>query len=269
MTVRFALALAACWLTAGPALADPPKINRTIAREPVYRTKTPKYGVLAFGPEGKDQVWMVFDGDTLYVDRNGNGDLTEPSEKIAAEARKPGSDPEAVAYIFDVGELSVGGRTQKGLRVSFVPLKRYADTEMGERPEVKASLAKDPKATAVTLTIDVEIPGMKGGGIGGRVLYLAGLVDLNGVFQFADSPAEAPAVHFGGPLEITLAERQKLRVGRETDLVLVVGTPGNGPGTFAMICYQDTIPEEAKPVAEFMFPGEPPTKETVTIRDRC
>jgi len=25
----------------------------------------------------QDACWLVFDGDTLYVDRNGNGDLTE------------------------------------------------------------------------------------------------------------------------------------------------------------------------------------------------
>ena len=31
-------------------------------------------------PEAQTRVWIVQDGDTLYVDRNGNGDLTEPGE---------------------------------------------------------------------------------------------------------------------------------------------------------------------------------------------
>lgn len=65
-------------VTPASLATDLAKIDRTIAKEPAYRTKTPKYGLLVFGPEGKDRVWLVHDGDVLYVDRNGNGDLTEP-----------------------------------------------------------------------------------------------------------------------------------------------------------------------------------------------
>src|SRR5690242_18331473 len=111
---RVTLLLAAAWLAAGPADAGPPKIDRTILKEPAYRTKAPRYGLLLFGPEGRDRVWLVLDGDTLYVDRNGNGDLTEPGEKVAAEKR-PGSDPAEDGHSFNVGNLTVGGRTHKGL----------------------------------------------------------------------------------------------------------------------------------------------------------
>src|SRR5439155_26614684 len=51
---RYALALVAGWLLAGAALAEPPKIDRSIGKEPAYQSKTPKYGLLAFGPEAKD-----------------------------------------------------------------------------------------------------------------------------------------------------------------------------------------------------------------------
>jgi hypothetical protein len=61
--------------------ADLTKIDRTIAKEPAYRSK-PKYCLLVFGPEAKTRVWLVLDGDTLYVDRNGNGDLTEERERL-------------------------------------------------------------------------------------------------------------------------------------------------------------------------------------------
>src|SRR5262245_67148 len=81
---------------ASPA-ADPALPDRTIRKEPAYRTKAPKYGLLAFGPEGKDRVWLVHDGNALYVDRNGNGDLTEPGDKVAAE-RGPRSDPAEDGY---------------------------------------------------------------------------------------------------------------------------------------------------------------------------
>ena len=60
--------------------ADLTKIDRTIAKEPVYKSK-PKYCLLVFGPEAKTRVWLVQDGDVLYVDRKGNGDLTESGQK--------------------------------------------------------------------------------------------------------------------------------------------------------------------------------------------
>jgi hypothetical protein len=270
---RLVLILAAGWLSAGPAFADPPSVNRTIGKEPAYQTKAPRYGLLVFGPEGKDRVWLVHDGDCLYVDRNGNGDLTEPDEKVAAQKRA-GSDPEKDGYSFEVGQVTVGGRTHKGLQVAFVPLQRYVGDALGSQPEVKAALAKDPKAMAVGISVDAEVAGMKGGGVGGLVNLSAGWRDLNGVFQFADTPAKAPVVHLGGPLQVTFyGERPALRIGRENELVLVVGTPGVGPGTFAMVRYQDTIPESATPVAEITYPptkpGVPPLRKRLEIKNRC
>src|SRR5438270_6084694 len=63
--------------------ADLTHIDRKIAKEPAYKSK-PKYCLLVFGPEAKTRVWLVQDGNTLYVDRNGNGDLTEASKKVTA-----------------------------------------------------------------------------------------------------------------------------------------------------------------------------------------
>ena len=273
MRLRFALVLSVGLLAAGLAIAETPKFDRTIGHEPVYKTKAPKYGLLVFGSEGKDRVWLVHDGDTLYVDRNGNGNLTEAGKKVAAE-KKPGRDSDDAGYSFEVGELTVGGRTHKGLGVQFVRLKQFDDNSIAGRPDVKAALAKDPMALAVFIHADVQVPGVKGGGLEGRLSYSVGPIDLTGVFQFADTPAEAPIVHLGGPLQITFcAERPTFCVGRETELALVVGTPGTGPGSFAMLGYQDTIPEEAKPVAELALhsaqPGGPPIKEKITIKSRC
>jgi len=87
--------------------ADLTQIERNIAKEPAYRSK-PKYCLLVFGIEAKAHVWLAQDGDTLYVDRNGNGDLTDPREKIVAETN-PGALPEGERpYVFKVGD--VGGR---------------------------------------------------------------------------------------------------------------------------------------------------------------
>jgi hypothetical protein len=250
--------------------ADLAKIDRTIRKVPAYRTKAPKYGLLAFGPEGKDRVWLVRDGDVLYVDRNGNGDLTEPGKKVAAEKR-PERDLEEEGGDFDVGDVMVSGRTHKALAVSFLPLRRYADSSW---PGVKAALAKDPKALAVRINADAAVPGIKGGGLGGRVSFTAGPADSAGVLMFAATPAEAPVIHLGGPLQVTFyGERPTLRVGRTSALTLVVGTPGVGPGTFAMLDYEGTVPAAAKPAADVSLPpakpGAPPLREKWEIKERC
>ena len=79
------LGVAYLLLCALPAqAADLAKIERTIAKEPKYEWK-PKYGLLVFGPEAKFHVWLVLDGSTLYVDRNGNGDLTEPDKRVTPQ----------------------------------------------------------------------------------------------------------------------------------------------------------------------------------------
>jgi hypothetical protein len=264
---RLALALATCCLFAGAAFGTKPLL------EPVYHTKTPTYCLLAFGPTAKDHVWLVRDGDLLYVDRNGNGNLTEAGKKVAAE-KKPDSNPEDVGYQFDVGELSVNGLVHKGLSVSFVPLKRYGEGSLGKRAEVKAALMREPKATAVSIGLDVSLPGIKAGGLGGRVQFYAGPIDLDAILQFADAPDQAPVIRFNEPLQITCySQRPTLRVGAATELVFVIGSPGIGPGTFATIGYRDTVPADAKAVVELSLPSArrdgPPVKQTVAVTGRC
>ena len=271
---RFVIAAAVLLTHFGnPLSASPPKIDRTLKKEPAYKSPAPKYGLLGFGPQAADRVWLVVDGNTLYVDRNGNGDLTEAGEKVEAER----SERETASNIlsFQAGAISVGGRVHKGLSISFIPLKLYADgEELGKRPDVRAVLEKDAEATTVVLSVDVEMPELKGGGIDGRINFVAGPVDQDGVFQFTGNPADAPVVHLGGPLQIDFhAALPSMRVGRTSEFVLVVGTPGIGPGTFAMVGYQDTIPESAKPVAEITYrlakPSDPPFKEKYEIKERC
>lgn len=254
--------------------ADPLKVDRTLKREPAYATKAPRYGLLLFGPNGKERVWLVQDGDVLHVDRNGNGDLTDPGEKVLAEKPREGRTPEEGEYAFELGELTIGGRTHKGIAVHVSRVAGFEHPSIAGRPDVKAALAKDPKAAVVTIRADVAVPGMKGGGLDGRLSFMVGPLDLNGVLQFAAKPADAPVIHLGGPLEITFySELPSLRVGRSGELILVVGTQGVGPGTFAMLDYEDTIPEDAEPIAEITYqparPGEKPLKELFEIKERC
>jgi hypothetical protein len=268
------LALAVLFASPFATTADPLKVDRTLKKEPAYSTEAPRYGLLIFGPEGRHRVWLVHDGDVLYVDRNGNGDLTEPGEKVPAEKPKEGRTQEEGEYVFELGELTVGGRTHKGVTVLSSRLTNFGSPSVSGRPDVKAALAKDPKTEVVMVRGDIDVPGMKGGGVDGRLSFMAGFFDLAGLLQFAAKPADAPVIHLGGPLEITFYfGLPSLRVGRESELILVVGTPGVGPGTFAMLDYEDTIPESARPVAEITYqpakPREKPLKERFEIKDRC
>jgi hypothetical protein len=70
----------------GAETLDLAKIERSIAKEPGYRAASPEYCLLLFGPKAETRVWLVRDGDALYVDRNGNGDLTEPDEVVPKPA---------------------------------------------------------------------------------------------------------------------------------------------------------------------------------------
>ena len=62
---RYAL-IAALLLIGGTTAgaADLTKIERRLVKEPAYTSGSPRYALLAFGPEAKDRVWIVKDGDT-------------------------------------------------------------------------------------------------------------------------------------------------------------------------------------------------------------
>src|SRR5262249_1027782 len=86
--------------------ADLTKIDRAIAKEPAYQSK-PKYCLLVFGPEAKTRGWLVLDGDTRFVDRNGNGDLTEKGERFVLALDE--YDRKRGQRVWKVGDLAASG----------------------------------------------------------------------------------------------------------------------------------------------------------------
>ncbi|HQR41041.1 MAG TPA: hypothetical protein PLX97_00125, partial [Gemmatales bacterium] len=77
-------------------------LNRKITKEPAYR-HMPEYGLLVFGLQLEKKLWMVRDGDTLYIDRSGTGDLTVPDAKVTANLKA--SAPTEFEYLFEIGKL--------------------------------------------------------------------------------------------------------------------------------------------------------------------
>ncbi len=237
------------------------EVPRTIAKEPMYETN-PKYGLLVFGPEAATRVWLVHDGATLYADLNGNGDLTDPAERFAADESYHANDG---TFRFKVGEIHEGDRLHKSLSVYTMNLQHLAQRE----PRVRDALVKHPKSRFYGMEIELQMPGRRGTGLGGRVEHLVSPIDAHGLLVFADTPAEAPIIHFGGLWEITLFGTSTLTVGRQKEVYLGLGTPGLGPGTTAFAAYQNLVPDGLFPKLEITFPGETETTVEYVLQQRC
>ena len=213
--------------------ADLTKIDRTIAKEPAYKSK-PKYCLLVFGPEAKTRVWLVLDDDALYVDRNGNGDLTEDGERM--EARKADWAGEGASRIyqhfFEVADIAdADGKTKIGtLRMLFWGPARHAVHQN-------------------KCLIDVGNQ---------RAAYI----------RFADR-SDAPILHFAGPLTFRLAQPQHFVLNQEPRplnikdsvnwLQAQVGTPGLGTGeTFVGFngSHDDSRKKNLEAQADIDFPSK-------------
>ena len=235
--------------------ADLTKIDRTIAKEPAYKSK-PKYCLLVFGPEAKTRVWLVLDGDTLYVDRNGNGDLTEKGERFVLALDE--YDLKRGKRVWHVGDIEApGGKVQyTGLRVCEISEAASEVTGLG---------------AGYGVAVKVPIAGHRVlQGVGGFVYPHHGFR-----LQFAAQAQDAPIIHFGGPLQMILVQPQRLtagmKVGVRYEIEARVGTPGLGKDTAALIdedvpfgASSDALPPMA--VADFEFTDRKGQKQR--LRDR-
>jgi hypothetical protein len=253
------LLFAAAALLAGPTAAraaDLAKVDRTIKKEPAYGSQ-PRYCLLVFGPEAKTRVWLVQDGDVIYVDRNGNGDLTDEGEKVAPK-NKEGVD------------VRDGPLTHKGLVVH-----RMSATEdlVGSAKEFQRIKAAGAEPWIWTVRVAAERPAADTRKLPRHIRYVVN-GDGQGWLVFARRPQDAPVIHFNGPWTLELQDvKQRLTAGHESMLQVGVGSRGVGPGTFSWALYPDTIPADAYPKAEVTFPprapGEEPARRKYTLKERC
>ena len=110
----------------------------------------------------------MLDGDTLYVDRNGNGDLTEPGEKLQGKTQGEG---ERQYMEFEVGDLRDGPHTHRQLTVTVRDPRRMAKEDLDARPELQELIRRAPQARLYTVRLDVAMPDFRGsesGGLRGR-----------------------------------------------------------------------------------------------------
>jgi hypothetical protein len=261
----YTLAAAAVLLLAPLAqAADLGRIERKIAREPAYQTKAPRYCLLAFGPEAKARVWLVQDGDVLYVDRDGSGDLTAPGKRVRASTQG-----DQVSRTWVVGNLKVGGLTHTGLTVRQMGVTQAYVANDREWQRVQKS---NPKPCSWWVQITAERGPDDKRDLPRNIGYLAN-GDGAGLLLFAGRPQDAPVIHLNGPFTLGLQDwKQKLIAGEKTMLQVGVGPRGVGPGTFAFVLYPNTIPD-VHPRAEITFPARPAKgpvlKRTYTLKQRC
>jgi thiol-disulfide isomerase/thioredoxin len=250
------------WSVVPAGAVDLKKLDRTILKEPKY-TSEPRYALLVFGPEAKTKVWLVLDGETLYVDRNGNGDLTENGERVplaGVEKIPPGQRVKAF-HRFDLGKL----HGIELLLEVWVPEPGFTTKD----PVYKKFLDERTKYGLWTATLT---RGAADGSSIGSPLVLA------------RRPQDAQICHLGGPLTFhlledqSLAGRQPLKRGAGGAVLHVsLGTPGlpargNRQPTYAPVGIGE-VPAGVHPVAELEFANKvkdgPPLRLHVPLDERC
>jgi len=234
---------------------DLAKLDRSLRKEPAYESKQPEYCLLVFGTEAKTRVWVFLDGDVLYLDRNGNGDLTDPGERITAQEVRRNQDPdEEVRRHFErncwkAGEepvLTCGPEVQWFYILQIVPRADWHDQNWvkfwQEKPFDFAVTTKTGHAQRARL-------------------------------RFATSPQEAPILHFDGPRSFVLSDKAgqpRFRPGESCGLFVEL----HAQGLNAKVRTESYgAPENVHPVAEIEFPpgrpGEDPIRVRAELKGRC
>jgi hypothetical protein len=242
-----------CCLTAGwltlclgfRAAGEPGPLVPPPRKEPPYQTKAPRYCLAVFGPRAELRVWLVLDGRALYADRNGNGDLTEPGERVAPEevsdnGRHLDFETFDVAGPFGGPTYRLWVRTWEG-RAGRWELLAVAIVAQGNYRE----LAEEAVA-------------------------------------WGERPPAAPVLAFGRPLAVRPAHADRLafrpgaaRVALHARLEPLAGGPEGRAGGTAVLTEPRSVPRGLGPLAEVEFPARGSSGEPLRVavrlagRDSC
>jgi hypothetical protein len=220
------LALFAYWVSPVQA-ADLTKIDRTIAKEPAYTDK-PQYCLLVFGPEVKFRVWVVRDGKVLYVDRNGNGDLTEAGKRLAVKGR-------SVRAEVSGGE----GQDRYNLELSWFNRANVGPCWVieahGKKYQYRAG--RDSEGPLLAAERPKDAP----------VIHFDGPL----VLAFTSYCGESPT--------------QLIRDPKRSELGASIGTPGLGKGSFAYWLPDDKDTMKLQAEVEFIRADEKPNPAKLSL----
>ena len=241
MRPAFTALLGLLWAAAPSAAVDYAKIDRTVVKEPAYHSKTPKYALLLFGPEAKVRVWVVLDGDVLYLDRDGNGDLTGKEKRFESCAACTGiaiSDPDGkTSYLI----TSVGIHWEQDRSHGFLDVDVDIKGPLAYRQYCNLDLRDSPHKAAVA--------------------HFHGPLTV-------------------GPRTVTWKVPPKLALvagAKPTDLPALVGTMSAEHGCWVVVRShqgeQSAFPKGVYPVVDIDFPpkvpGGPPVKKRYALEQFC
>jgi hypothetical protein len=227
--------------------ADAPdlsKIDRRIVREPVYRAKHALYGLYVFGPQAKTRVWAVLDKsgpdaadyDILYFDRNADGDLTAPEERIQGKS-------EAGGMTFEIGTFTDPVTKQKHTGMS---IRRRGGGDGSVMLHMKWC---------------------------DKVMVRGGYAPDAGPYtQFATTPAAAPVLWpaADGAFGFQFWVLKPLTIGAADDIRVFLGHQGHGRNTFCAV--PDTFLPKSVPVLATLVYKDKGGKERRAkseLRERC
>ena len=246
------------------------RIDRRIAKEPKYHFQ-PHYALLVFGPNAERRSWLVVDGDgteansgrVLYLDRNGNGDLTEPDDRIEFDA-------EATA------NMRMGGnRGFTGMNVFL--LGRVAGIELKFHLWVRKKNYVPDVDWLRQITQERQANHWENGTLwriaAGRSRGQIGVV-------LTERPADAQITHLDGPLTFALKRGPQERIEpwpKKTLFDVYIGTRGLAARNYKYEMFSrltlNEVPPGVHPVASFEFqpksPGQRPIVRQIEMLQRC
>ncbi len=210
-------------------------IKRAVSVEPTYESNSPKYCLLAFGTNAETRVWVVVDGSTVYIDRNGNGDLTDKSEQVRSQTDGT----------FHLGQITeIDGKTT------------HTDLTITVRKDSRFSMSV---VTASQGRKTVGVRRYPRPQLSDRA-QAAPIIHLNGPISVAPYSAET-----------VIPRDTSGRSYRKTWLRLTVGSPGLGPCTVASYDFRRAIQCNRKVrnhqiLADIEFPNQSPKAGPISSR---
>jgi hypothetical protein len=226
MRIFSVVVLALLAVKSSPAVepVDLTKIDRQIAKEPAYTAEQPLYGMAIIGSSGSLRIWMVLDKtssesdryDVVYVDLNGNGDLTEPSEKLDSVNDDRFQLPDVTDPKTDETHTNFELSNRTG-----EPTTQMLSLRWNGKHKLGGGYPADPE---------------------------------KGYMQFAKSADEAPIVWFNGdgPFHFQYWYSNQLHIGAEDDLKLFLGLPGIGSSSFCAF-QEHILGQEEQLVATLIY----------------
>jgi hypothetical protein len=235
---------------APPASGAPPavpidfaKVDRTVGKTPSLTTHA-RYGLFLFGTNGERRVWAILDRaadaagarfDVLYLDRDADGDLTEPGETIRAAAGEDGG-----AVKFAVGD--------------------FADPATGARH------------TDFTITWAEASVRFRMQWRGEKVTFGGYGPSRDTYAKFASEPATAPVYVPGHdrPLQFEHWMSGELTRGGSTDFKVFVGNSGDRRGAFSAVD-DEFLPAGEAPLAALLWTDRDgkPRETPFRLPERC